>query len=152
MLRSGVAVAGCFCAGGIAAGCAAFTGKSKTPDVPAGAIKVEGDVALVDLDKVPSLSGSAASAKFEIAGTGTGDEPLRVLVVRVDGRYEAYVNACTHGGREMEYVPGEQTLRCVSFGHSEFDVSGKTLSGPAQENLTLLGVQQRGHTLAITLA
>ena len=147
LLRGSVAVAGCCCAGG-GTGCAAFTGKSKTPNVPSAALKVEGEVALIDLDKVPSLSGSTASVKFVIEDGS--DEPVPVLVVRLEDRYEAYVNACTHGGREMEFLPKEQRLRCVSFGHSEFDIVGKTLSGPAQEDLSLLGVQKRGRTLAIS--
>lgn len=150
VLRAGLAAVGCSCVGGVASGCATFAGRSKTPTPPEGALKVEGEVALIDIDKVPSLTGVEASVKFEVP-LEEGQDPIKVLVVRLDERYEAYVNVCTHGGRELEFLPDGALLRCVSFGHSEFDETGKTLSGPAQENLTLLSIQQRGKTLAISL-
>jgi cytochrome b6-f complex iron-sulfur subunit len=151
VLRAGLAAVGCSCVGGVSGGCSAIVGRSKTPTPPEGALKVEGEVALIDIDKVPSLAGAEASVKFEVPGLEDGQDPIKVLVVRLDERYEAFVNTCTHGGRELEFLPDVEQLRCVSVGHSEFDETGRTLSGPAQENLTLLSIQQRGRTLAISL-
>ncbi len=68
-----------------------------------------------------------------------------------DDRFDAFINRCTHRGKELEYRHDERRLRCVSFGHSEFDLEGRKLSGPARENLTKLAVTRSGDALEIAL-
>ena len=65
--------------------------------------------------------------------------------------YKAVPNKCTHGGMELEYKHSEKIIRCVSFGKSEFDLTGKVLKGPAPTPLTIYPVSVKADKLFITL-
>ncbi|MBW2618230.1 MAG: Rieske (2Fe-2S) protein [Deltaproteobacteria bacterium] len=73
-----------------------------------------------------------------------------ILIVRAEsGDLLAFQNACTHGGRKLDPVPGESRLRCCSLGHSTFDYKGARLSGSAKDPLTLYPVQEEEGRLVI---
>ncbi|MFW5656473.1 MAG: ubiquinol-cytochrome c reductase iron-sulfur subunit [Bacteroidota bacterium] len=80
-------------------------------------------------------------------------ENLKVIVVRKgDGTYLAFADSCSHGGRELNYDVEDEVLKCSSFGHSTYDMSGNVLSGPAPTKLKMFATQQQGEMLHITLS
>ena len=75
-----------------------------------------------------------------------------VLVMRTDDdQYLAFEDRCSHGGRKVDPVAGEATLRCCSLSHSVFDLDGKVVKGPAKDPLKKYAVEQSGGDLVITL-
>lgn len=137
----------CACAGGSVSGCAYF-GTSNMPTVPANAFRASGNRLVINVAQVPSLAVVGGSAKW----VSTSGEERKICIVRSgENEFEAYINHCTHGGWELEYKHEEKRLRCVSFGHSEFDLEGHKLGGPAKGNLTKLAVTRIGDSLEIAI-
>jgi cytochrome b6-f complex iron-sulfur subunit len=146
-LEAGSAVMACACAAAGASACAVVSGRSAMPPVPPEALRLSDGKLVVDLARVPALGSVGGSAKLVSPGTET-----KVCIVRsAESQFEAFVNRCTHGGRELEYRHEQRTLRCVSFGHSTFDLEGRKLGGPAKGNLTKLAVTRTGDSLQIAL-
>lgn len=76
----------------------------------------------------------------------------KVLVIRRDdGKYFAFRNCCTHGGRRLDPVPTKQQVQCCSMGKSTFDYGGKKVSGPAKGDLDTYTVTIENSKLSITL-
>ena len=147
LLKAGGAIFTCACAAAGLPGCAVITCKSDMPVVPSEAMRFSDGKLLVDLTRVPALAVAGGSAKLVAPGT-----EKKVCILRTaDDQFEAFFNRCTHGGREFDYRHGEHKLRCVSFGHSEFDLEGRKLSGPAKGNLTKLAVTRTGDSLQIAI-
>ncbi len=135
----------CACAGGGLSGCASF-GTSKMPSIPANTFRVSGGRLVIELAKVPSLAMVGGSAKW----SSSNGEDKKICIVRSDeNQFGAYVNRCTHMGAELEYRHEEKRLRCVSFGHSEFDLDGRKINGAAKGDLTKLTVTRTGDSLEI---
>ena len=98
-------------------------------------------------DNMWSLSDGAANVKVgdvpELAEKG-GAVYLQgkglakpILVVKSqNGDYLVFTNSCTHLGRRLDPVAGEDKLRCCSIGHSVFDYDGNVVSGGAKDPLT----------------
>ena len=147
LLKAGGAVLTCACAAAGLPACAAITGKSDMPAVPSEAIRLSDGKLVIDLTQVPALAAAGGAAKLVTPGT---DNKICILRTAED-QFEAFVNRCTHGGRELDYRHGESKLRCVSFGHSEFDLEGRKLAGPAKGNLTRLAVTRTGDSLQIAV-
>ncbi len=100
---------------------------------------------MIDVARVPALAVVGGSAKLIVPGSD-----LKVCVVRSgDAQFDAFINRCAHAGRELEYRHDEKKLRCVSFGHSEYDLGGRKLGGPATGNLMKLAVTRTGDSLII---
>ena len=135
----------CTCAG--LSGCAAVSGKSAMPAVAPEASRASDGKLVIDLARVPALGAVGGSAKAVAPGT---DKKI-CIIHPTESHFEAFVNRCTHGGRELEYLHLEKRLRCVSFGHSQFDLEGRKLSGPAKGNLTRLPLSRTGDTLEISI-
>jgi nitrite reductase/ring-hydroxylating ferredoxin subunit len=147
LLMASGAVLTCACAAAGLPACAVITGKSDMPFVPPEALRLSGGKLVIDLARVPALAAAGGSAKVVAPGTDR-----KVCIVRsAEDQFEAFFNRCTHGGRELEYRHGEHKLRCVSFGHSEFDLEGRKLAGPAKGNLTKLAVSRTGDSLEIAI-
>ncbi len=146
-LKAGGTVLICTCACVDASGCSMISGKSNMPKVPPDASRISDSKLVIDLARVPALAMVGGSAKLVPAGSDK-----KVCIVRSDeNQFKAFINRCTHAGRELEYRHGEKKLRCVSFGHSEFDLEGRKLSGPAKGDLTKLAVTRTGDSLEIAL-
>lgn len=130
--------------------CSMFSGISHTPIAPEESIQLSEYEVILDLTLIPELDKSGGSVKFEI--TQDPDDPLKVLVINSgeDGLM-AYENRCTHGGREIEYMSDDGILRCVSFGHSKYDLDGKVQGGPAPAPLRKFKVNQTDDKLIINL-
>jgi cytochrome b6-f complex iron-sulfur subunit len=123
-------------------------GVSSTAQAADGSFSLEGSTLTLDLSKNPALKTPGASLKL------TANAPIetKILVLCSDsGTYKAVPNTCTHGGMELEYKHAEKLIRCVSFGKSQFDLTGKVLKGPAPIPLKLYAVAVKGDRLFITL-
>jgi Rieske Fe-S protein len=106
----------------------------------------EGKV-LVDLAKVPALA--EVGGAVQLAGDGVPG-PIIVIRAKTD-EYAALSMKCTHFGRPLDYDHASGKLRCVSFGHSEFDLEGKVLKGPAKKPLTVYASALKESVLEITV-
>jgi nitrite reductase/ring-hydroxylating ferredoxin subunit len=102
----------------------------------------------IDMARAPELSAPYGAVRLEGRGL-----PNRVLVVHCDDdRYRAVSNACTHGGRRLDPVPGTQTVQCCSLGRSTFDYDGRVLHGPAKGPVTWFAAKWEGDKLVIPVA
>lgn len=145
-LKTSAGVVICGCTGLSVSACAMLSGRSNMPVVPTEAVHLSENKIVVDVARVPALSSAGGSAKLTIQGT----DEKKICIVRIDElQFAAFTNKCTHLGRELEYKHDEKKLRCVSFGHSEFDLEGRNLNGPADGKVSRLAVTQRGHLLEI---
>jgi Rieske Fe-S protein len=146
-LKTGGSVVVCTCTGAGASACAAIAGTSNMAVVPPEAFRSTGSKVVIDLSNVPALGVTGGAAKLEIAGTHK-----KICVVRAgDDNFAAFVNRCAHLGRELEYRDDDKRLRCASIGHSEYDLDGRSVKGPAKGNLTKLAVSRNGDFLEIAL-
>jgi len=110
--------------------------------------QLDGSKVKINLDKVPNLSQNDGAVYLKEGGL---EDP--VLVVRnSDNEFMALKNKCTHGGRKIDPVPGENKLKCCSIGHSTFDKKGNVISGPAEGLLTIYKVTKDGNSLEIEMA
>jgi cytochrome b6-f complex iron-sulfur subunit len=108
---------------------------------------LEGNKVQVKLSEMPE-----PLQKGEAVYLRSGGLSKPVLLLRTeDDRYLAFANSCTHLGRKLDPVPGEDKLRCCSIGHSVFDLEGKNISGMAKGPLTSYAVEQSDGDLIITL-
>ena len=109
---------------------------------------LDGSKVKINLDKVPDLSQNDGAVYLKEGGL---EDP--VLVVRnSDNEFMALKNKCTHGGRKIDPVPGENKLKCCSIGHSIFDKKGNVISGSAEGPLTIYKVTKDGNSLEIEMA
>jgi cytochrome b6-f complex iron-sulfur subunit len=150
-LKAGGGALICTCAGvgvGVgASGCAMISGTSSMPAVLPDAARVSDTKLVIDLARVPALAVVGGSAKWVPAGSDK-----KVIIVRSGhNQFEAFINRCTHAGKELEYLHDEKKLQCVSFGSSEFDLEGRRLSGPAKGDLAKLAITRIGDSLEILL-
>ena len=106
----------------------------------------EGEV-LIKLDEATALKDDGA---VYLKGQGLATP---ILIVHLANDYCAFSNRCRHAlGRKLDLVPGENKLRCCSMGHSEYDLDGKVIKGPANESITKYTVSQRENNLVISLS
>ena len=108
---------------------------------------LEGNKARVKLSQMPEplQKGSAVYLK------GGGLSKPVLLLRTGDDRYLAFEDRCTHFGRKIDPIPGEEKLRCCSIFHSTYDLDGKNISGAAKRPLTSYVVEQSDGDLIITL-
>ena len=124
-------------------------GISNTLKAAEGSFVLEGKSLILDLSKNIILKTPGNSIKLSII-----DNKIitKIMVICSDlGIYKAVPNKCTHGGMELEYKPAEKIIRCVSFGKSAFDLTGKVLKGPAPTPLTIYPVSVKADKIFITL-
>jgi nitrite reductase/ring-hydroxylating ferredoxin subunit len=101
----------------------------------------------LDLERAPELAEEFGAIRIEAASL-----PHPVLVMRDGrGRFRAFRNKCSHGGRRLDPVPGTETLCCCSVGKSTFDYDGKVLSGSAKAPIDTFAVEVREKRLLIQL-
>jgi nitrite reductase/ring-hydroxylating ferredoxin subunit len=108
----------------------------------------DGKVEIV-LERAQELEKPGGAIRLEGGGL-----PIRVLVVHGDdNQFHAFPNRCTHmGGRRLDPVPGESTIRCCSVGKSTFDYEGTRLSGSAKRTLEPLAVEVDGGKLVVRIS
>lgn len=75
----------------------------------------------------------------------------KIIVVRLSEEdYRAFADACTHNGKELNYLHRKGLLACCGRG-SRFDLAGHVIQGPAEEALSRYPVQQEGGALVIEI-
>lgn len=89
---------------------------------------IDGDLAKVQVADVPQLEQKSGAVYLQGRGLA---KPILVLRSEKDD-YLAFTNNCTHLGRKIDPVVGEDKLRCCSVNHSIFDYNGNVVSGPAE--------------------
>jgi Rieske Fe-S protein len=118
-----------------------------TPEVPPASVKYEGSVVIIDLKQAPDLLRTGAAGKIV-------DEPrkLDIIVAHTEkNRFVALDRSCTHGSAPVTYNHRHRTVQCTSLSHSEFDLSGAVLRGPARRPIRTHKVRLAGSRLEITL-
>ena len=151
--RGGVAAAaaltpGCLCS------CTAADAGTGAQEIASEAMQLDGYSLTIDLGKAAFLrtAGNSGKADFDLSD----GQKLRLLVICDEtSGYLAYENRCTHGGMRLTYkadYKGEgPLLRCNSFGHSRFDLSGEVLKGPAKDDIVVFAVHRNGDLIEIDL-
>ncbi len=120
------------------------------PATPAGAPEVwryEAPTLRVSLPAARALAAPGGALRLEGPAL-----PHGVLVVHgIDHRFRAYRNACGHGGRCVDPLPGEARLECCSLGRSTYDYDGRICSGPAHAPLHCYPARIEGEALVVEL-
>lgn len=148
---TGTAVAGACLCGAAISDCGMIRGTSKTPIAPLNSVVRKDNEYILDLNLLPSLNNVGGSVRF--AYINREEKKREVIVVHHEqNQYLAFNNGCTHGGRPVDYDPVKKQLRCVSIGHSKFDLKGEVLKGPAKRPLDKFDVHQQRTKLIVTIA
>ncbi len=109
------------------------------PPADSGAWKVTDRGLEVELGRTPELESPGGAIRLEGPGL-----KARVLLLRgEDKALHAFVNKCTHGGRRLDPLAGQDRIQCCSVGKSVFDYQGRRISGSAKKDLTPLKVEER---------
>jgi nitrite reductase/ring-hydroxylating ferredoxin subunit len=102
----------------------------------------------IDLNRVPELSSPDSAVRLE--GRNLSE---RILVVHgSDGAFHAFRNKCMHGGRRIDPLPGNSSVRCCSLSKATYDYSGKVISGPAKGPLEKYTTRSENRKLVILLS
>lgn len=116
-----------------------------SPELAAGAYRLDGDRLLVDLRRAPELQQVGSAAALVVA-----ERKLNLLVARVEkGRFVALDRTCTHGGAMCAYNHRRKSLRCTSLNHAEYDLEGKLLHGRTHGDLKSYPARLQGAALEI---
>ncbi len=149
-LRAGAV---CVAAGGVClcgGGCKMITGVGATPAIDPGAYTLQAETARLEIALARAADLARAGGAIKIRDPQL-PEPLLLASPQL-GTYVAVSLGCTHGGRELEFDPGQHRFRCVSFGGSEFALDGALLSGPAERALNAYPTTLDGNRLVVGLA
>jgi Rieske Fe-S protein len=123
---------------------------SKSRELSPESYSLEGSELIVDLNKASFLNEVDASGKVKLK-TGAKKD-LKVLIVHTStNEYRAFENRCAHGGMPVKYKPGDQILRCVSFGHSKYDMKGNVVKGPAVNPIKSFPLTRKEDKLRIAI-
>ncbi len=133
-ISSAAAVCSCIGVTGIN-GCSMIKGASSVPAAPFESFSITDSKVILKLSKIESLKKVGQAVKFIVRDQQ--DAELKIIVIHSEeSRYKAFLDSCTHGGRELNYEHDEKKFICSSFGHSQFDLDGTRLKGPAEKPLT----------------
>ena len=124
----------------------ALLGICETKPLDSKAWSVDDGKVIVNLDDAAGLKNNSA---VYLEGHGL-ERPI--LIVNVAGNYHAFSNRCRHLGWKLDLVAGKNRLRCCSLMHSEYDLDGKVIKGPATEPVNKYEVSQTEGKLIISLS
>lgn len=111
------------------------------PEAPAGSFQVSEGVLTLRMKELPQALRISDEAR-----------KLKVVLVRTaDGKLAAVSGVCTHGGAPLVMNERHGTVICTSLGHSEFDLRGKVLRGPAPKPIQVYAVRETGGAVEIVL-
>jgi Rieske Fe-S protein len=98
---------------------------------------------------VGTLLGVGGAVKLTLPDA---DGPERKVILMRPGEadYRAFANACTHNGKELNYLHAKGLLACCGRS-SRFDLAGEVIHGPAEEPLPSYPVAQEGDELIIDI-
>lgn len=75
----------------------------------------------------------------------------QLLVVNLDGQFNALTSVCTHSQCDRNWTFGDQVFTCNCHG-SQFDASGQVINGPATRPLRGYPVSLEDQNLKISLS
>ena len=79
------------------------------------------------------------------------DSGERIIVIHSEEDiHQAFVDHCTHNGKELYYLHEEKVLRCYS-GKSHFNLKGQVIKGPTERGLQLFPTHRVGDELVIEI-
>ena len=140
----------CTCTGlmGINA-CSMIKGISEVPLLPDEAFTYSESELTVDLSKTSLLDNVGNAAKTSVS---FANDELKLIIIQNDNdNYVVFSDKCAHGGRELNYLDHKKILQCSSFGHSEYNLDGQVLKGPAKNPLSVYIVKKENQLLRISL-
>ncbi|NIV38441.1 MAG: Rieske 2Fe-2S domain-containing protein [Anaerolineae bacterium] len=143
------ASAACACSGVLGIGGCAGNPTATTPPAPEGSYRFEDGRLRLILSEVGTLLGVGGAVKLTLPDAD-GPERKVILVRTGEADYRAFANACTHNGKELNYLHAEGLLACCGRS-SRFDLSGKVVHGPAEDALPCYTVRQEGKELVIDI-
>ena len=139
----------CACVGVLGTSGCAGNALSTTPAAPEGSYRVQDGRAYLALSQVATLLGVGGAVKLTVGVANSAER--KVIVVRSgEADYRAFADACTHNGKELNYLYSEGLLACCGRS-SRFDLSGAVLHGPAEEPLAPYRVWRQGDELVIEI-
>ena len=74
--------------------------------------------------------------------------PPILIIHPEEGQYLALSAKCTHMGGQLQYQHPQKKIYC-GWHHSEFDLEGQVIKGPAARPLTQYIVEKQGNTIRI---
>lgn len=127
--------------------CRILSGAAKTPEIPPEALAFSNGKIIIQLGKVPELKKAGAAYKLV-----TPSERKLIIVHSNDewAPYKVLENNCSHGINELELA--DDILRCPGCGHSQFDLEGQVLKGPAKAKIQSFPVNIDGDKITIDLS
>jgi nitrite reductase/ring-hydroxylating ferredoxin subunit len=108
------------------------------PPTDGGSWKMTDGRVQVELSRTPELNSPGGAIRLE----GRGLENRLLLLRGEDHHLHAFVNKCTHAGRRIDPLAGQEQIECCSVGKSTFDYEGRLISGSAKKPLTPLKVEE----------
>lgn len=150
-LKVSSAFAACSCIGvtGIN-GCSMIKGVSSTPPALPESFSISDSKVILELSKNEDLKKIGQAVKFTVKDQQNAE--LKIIVIHAEqDKYKAFIDSCTHGGRELNYEHQEKKFICSSFGHSQFDLAGTRLKGPAEKPLTEFACSVENDVISIQI-
>ncbi len=103
----------------------------ETPDVPPASIEYADGSVTIDLRRAPGLASPGVAGKIV-----DRERKWNIIVTQPEkGRFVVLDRQCTHGGGQVAYNRNRRTVQCTCWGHSEFNLSGAVVGGPAKRPL-----------------
>jgi nitrite reductase/ring-hydroxylating ferredoxin subunit len=128
--------------------CSIFTGISHDYSITSNQYKVEGNSIRIDLGNVITKFPKGKSIKIEIDDPEVGYYKIIIIRTEIDN-YLAFENKCPHNGKELNFKNG--ILKSVDWSLSEYNIEGKRINGPIQEDLKSFQTEKSGDILTIFL-
>lgn len=139
----------CTCIGALGTSGCAGNPTSSMPPAPEGSCRVQDGRAYLALSEVGTLLDVGGAVKFTLADAN-GPEQKVILMHRGEADYRAFANACTHNGKELNYLHADGLLACCGRS-SRFDLAGEVIQGPAEDDLLSYRVWQEDGELVIEI-
>ena len=139
----------CTCIGAMGTSGCAGSATSSVPSAPEGSFRVQVGRLRLALSEVGTLLGVGGAVKLALADPNGSER--KVIVVRPGkADYRAFANACTHNGKELDYLHAEGLLACCGRS-SRFDLAGEVIHGPAEHALPSYPVVREGDEMVIDI-
>ena len=139
----------CTCAGALGASGCGGNPASSTPPAPAGSYRVQDGRVYLALSQVETLLGVGGAVKLTME-SAEGEERKLIVVRPGEVDYRAFADACTHNGKELDYLHGERLLACCGRS-SRFDLAGAVIHEPAEAPLLRYRIWREGTELIIEI-
>lgn len=139
----------CTCFGALGTSGCASNSTSNTPPAPAGSYRVQEGRVYLALSEVGTLLGVGGAVKLTLTDVN-GSERKVIIVHPAEADYRAFADACTHNGKELNYLHAEGLLACCGRS-SRFSLAGEVIQGPAEDALLDYPVWQEGRELVIEI-